>query len=268
MDSNQTGFSIERDIDSIPTISASKTRLFNVLEDNNASIAKVEEVIASDPAMASKVIKLANSPFYRHTKESVGIHDAILTIGFDMVKCITLSISVMETFGSNSKVTEELWRASYMTALSAIEFGRNRNEREWLFTGGLLHDLGRMVLISKAGEHYLPLVDKEGNWPDLEQEKEVFGQDHTIIGSNVATRWHFPREVITIIHNHHQPLDRLSAIVYLVNTALKRVENHQKYEAKDVPTYIQKLINEDINDLLSRIAANYSKNRDSIENLI
>ena len=220
--SGRTTISLSKDLDSLPTIGASKLRLLKVLEDSNATVREVEQVIASDPAMAAKVIKLANSSFYRHSRQSVGIHDAIAMIGFDMVKCITLSIAVMDAFGSTERAAVQLWRQAYAVALIAFEFGRTRNEKEWLFTGGLLHDLGRMVLLSMRPEAYLAMIGER--FPDAEQEAAVFGCDHTQIGAEVASRWHFPEQVVEIILNHHAPMTRLTAVV---NVASRRVWDNQ-----------------------------------------
>ncbi len=267
MKSGYTCISIEKDIESIPTISANKTRLFSVLEDQNASIKDIEYIIASDPAMAAKVIKLANSSFYRHSKQSVGIHDAILTIGFDMVKCITLSISVMETFGSAAKVAEKLWHHSYAVALIAFEFGRTRNEKEWLFTGGLLHDLGRMVLISKVPDTYIPMIKEDGSWPDLNEEEETFSMDHTRIGTTVAEKWHFPPEVIAIIKNHHVPNDRLSALTYVISNTVYQEEKGIPYEEHS-PAGLSKMIDADFEETRNRAIEIYSHIRESVANLV
>lgn len=216
MDSNATNFQLDKDLESIPTIATSKMRLFELLEEEEADVREVERIISSDPAMAAKVIRLANSSFYRHSAGAMGIHEAIMTIGFDMVKCISLSIAVLETFGSNTLVAKDLWYHSYAVALTGCSLGRNRIEQEWLFTGGLLHDLGRMVLLYKCPEIYVPLCSATA-WPSREREQEVFGTDHASLGRLVSSHWHFPDEVIEIIATHHEPAHRLSALVQIVD---------------------------------------------------
>jgi HD-like signal output (HDOD) protein len=71
---------IERQIECIPTLESSRMRLFNVLQGEGSSMENIEQVISSDPAMAAKVIKLANSSFYRHADRHVGIQQALRTL--------------------------------------------------------------------------------------------------------------------------------------------------------------------------------------------
>ncbi len=235
-------------------------RLFQVLEDGNASMSDVEQIIASDPAMAAKVIKLANSSFYRHSRQSVGIHDAISMIGFDMVKCITLSIAVMDAFGSAEKAAADLWRHAYAVALVAFEFGRTRNEKEWLFTGGLLHDLGRMVLLAKRAETYLPLM--ENGFPEPAREAEAFGLDHTQIGAEVARKWHFPEQVVDIILNHHAPKSRLTALVFV---AAQRAWQASPIEIDD---NLATLLEDDCAEFSARLEAVFERHQSSVALLV
>lgn len=258
--SGSTTISLSKDLDSLPTISASKLRLFQVLEDVNSTMRDVEQIIASDPAMAAKVIKLANSSFYRHSRQSVGIHDAITMIGFDMVKCITLSIAVMDAFGSNERAAIQLWRNAYAVALIAFEFGRTRNEKEWLFTGGLLHDLGRMVLLSMRTEAYLAMIGER--FPDMEQEMMAFGFDHAQIGSEVAGKWHFPEPVVDIIRNHHAPTTRLSAVV---NVAMRRVWEQTPLE---IAPELSDLLEDEVADFGARLEAVFERHKASVDLLM
>ncbi len=140
---------IEQHIESIPTLESSRMRLFNVLQEEESSIEGIEQVISSDPALVAKVIKLANSSFYRHADRHVGIQQALRTIGLDMVKCIALSMAVMETFGTQTPSMKQLWRHSYAVAYISGLLGNSKAEKECLFTGGLLHDIGRMILICR-----------------------------------------------------------------------------------------------------------------------
>ncbi|HQP32219.1 MAG TPA: HDOD domain-containing protein, partial [Deltaproteobacteria bacterium] len=217
---------LDKDWDDLPTLRSSKLRLFSILEDENADIRDVERIIESDPAMSAKMVRLANSAFYRHAKPSRTIHDAIVTIGFDMVRCIALSMSVMQTFNSKDTVAQSLWRHSSAVALTALGMGKTRDERGCLFSGGLLHDLGRVVLIWKEPTTYATLF--KHTWPDLEQERTVFETDHTRLGEEVAQRWHFPADVIDVIRHHHAPTSRPSAVVCLVDLIVHQEENgHQ-----------------------------------------
>ncbi len=258
---------IEQHIESIPTLESSRMKLFHVLQEEDSSLESIEQVVSSDPAMAAKVIKLANSSFYRHAEKHVGIQQALRTIGIDMVKCIALSMAVMETFGNETPSMKQLWRHSYAVAFISGLLGRSKTEKECLFTGGLLHDIGRMVLVCKAPDQYLPLCEFSGCWPDLTLEKDVFSMDHTIIGEIVAQRWHFPPEVISVIRNHHEPVNRTSALVYLTDQVTIQHERGLMSEDIEQEALIRSLLGDEYKDLVNTVRQRYRTNTSIFENL-
>ena len=267
MESISTSFCIEKNIETIPTLESSKMRLFNILQDENTNAPQVETVLSSDPAMAAKIIKLANSPFYRHSQQTLGMRQSLLTIGLDMVKCIVLSMAVMESFGRNGQHAVRLWRHSYATALMALSLCADTKEKDALFTGALLHDLGRMVFLFKAPEKYIALFDAEGNRPDIGLEQDVFQTDHTIIGEAVATRWHLPPEIISVIRHHHAPVDRVSALVFLINHIILQLDKGLPPDSSEHAHLLAKFFGKRYNDLVNTIMQRYKTNMVIIENM-
>jgi len=258
---------IEHQIENIPTLETSRMRLFNALQEESTTIETIERIVASDIAMAAKVIKLANSSFYRHTGKHVGIQQALITIGLDMVKCIALSMAVMDTFGNDSAIVRSLWKHSYAVGLVTGLLGSSKIEKECLFTGGLLHDLGRMVLLWKAPKEYIPLFEFEGYWPDLSLERDVFSLDHTLVGEMVAKRWHFPPEVARIIRYHHEPLDHLSAIVYLTDQVASQEERGGCSQEFEHDGLLREYLGEAYKELVNTIQHRYRTNTAIVENL-
>jgi putative nucleotidyltransferase with HDIG domain len=258
---------LERQMENIPTLEASKMRLLEVLQDEEADMERLEGVISTDPAMAAKIIKLANSPFYRHVSEPLGIHKSLLTIGIDMVKCITLSLTVIEALKIESRYARPLWAHSYATALIAISLCTDRKEKDILFTGGLLHDLGRMVFLFREPERYIPLIEFDGCWPDASLENDVFSLDHTILGEAVAKKWRFPEAVSEIIRNHHNPITRSSAIICLINDVICRSERGRQAEDSPSCRLMETYFGDMYKDLVNTILQRYKINNTIIENL-
>jgi putative nucleotidyltransferase with HDIG domain len=267
MDNTKHTFCLSRHMESIPTLEASRMRLFEVLQDEETDLERLEGVISADPAMTSKIIKLANSPFYRHAKGAIGIHQSLLTIGMDMVKCITLSMAVISSLKTESKYARPLWAHSYATALIALSLSRDRTEKDHLFTGALLHDLGRMVFLFKSPETYVPLIEFEGNWPDEDLERQVFSTDHTALGEAVARLWNFPEAVVEIIRNHHRPVNRTSAMVYLINHVICRHELGMEGSDSRCEDLLSSYLGEMYKDLVNTILQRYKINHVIIENL-
>jgi len=260
-------FHIERNIESIPTLESSKMRLFHILQNENTNVEQVERVISTDPAMAAKIIRLANSPFYRHCQQPLGMHQSLLTIGLDMVKCIVLSMAVMESFNSSSKRAVHLWKHSYAVALMVLSMGMDKQDKETLFTAALLHDLGRMVFLYKVPGAYIPLFDFEGNRPDISLEQDVFQTDHTVIGGTVAEKWHFPGEIVEVIRNHHSPNNKASALIFLINRVISDLEKDRLCEIDQYSRMLNCFLGKNYKDLVNTIIHRYKANTVIIENL-
>jgi putative nucleotidyltransferase with HDIG domain len=184
-----------------------------------------------------------------------------------MVKIIALSMAVMETFGNQTPSMKKLWAHSYAVAFISGILGDSKVEKECLFTGGLLHDLGRMVLICKTPEHYLPLCEFSGCWPDEALERDVFAMDHTQIGEMIARRWHFPPEVIGLIRHHHKPASHASALVHLTDQVVMQYEKGLISEDFEQDALIRGYLGDEYKDLVNTIRQRYRTNTSVFENL-
>ncbi|MGC9323991.1 MAG: HDOD domain-containing protein [Desulfomonilia bacterium] len=258
---------VEQHIDSIPTLESSRMRLFRAIQDNGANLEHIEHIISCDPAIAAKVMKLANSSFYRHASGHVGMQQALLTIGLEMVKCIALSMAVIETFESDTDLFKTLWRHSHAVALTASSLGKTKGEREWLFTGGLLHDLGRMVFLCKMPKDYIPLYECEHSWPDIGLEQEVFLTDHARVGGILSRKWHFPPEIVDIIAYHHMPKDRTSALVCLTDLVITCLERGLSPDIQGHAAMLSRFLTSEYKDLVNAIGQRYNTNISIVENL-
>ncbi len=267
MEKTSCQFCVQMNVDSIPALKASKIRLLEALQHEDADIDCLSDAISTDPAMTAKIIRLANSPFYRHARQHFGLHQSLLTIGMDMVKCIALSMAVMDSLGCEIKYARSLWSHSYATALIALSLSSDHVEKDRLFTGALLHDLGRMVFLSKAPEAYSSLFEFEGYWPDMSLENDVFAIDHTVLGETVARAWHFPEETIEVIRNHHKPASRTSALVYLINHVINQYEKGDQSATSPGNRLIHSYLGDMYKDLVNLIIQRYKINAVIIENL-
>jgi putative nucleotidyltransferase with HDIG domain len=260
-------FCVERRIDTIPALDVTRMRLFEVFEDEDANVDGVERVIGTDPAVTAKVIKLANSPFYRHSQQHLSLRQSLMTIGLDMVKCITLSMEVMNALRSETQYARSLWAHSYSVALTALPLGANKPEKDRLFTGSLLHDLGRMIFLHLTPEMYTALFGPNGERPGEELEQQAFSIGHTALGEMVGRRWNFPEEIVEIIRGHHRPVSRDSALVYLVNSVVCRCERGAPESDPLDDGAVRPFLGDAYKDLVSSIAQRYKTSAAMIKGL-
>jgi putative nucleotidyltransferase with HDIG domain len=267
VENTDSQFCIEKRFDAIPTLDTTRARLFEALQEEDADIERIERIVSTDPAMTAKIIKLANSPFYRHAQQHLGMHQSLLTIGLDIVKCIALSMTVIDTLRCETKYARDLWSHSYAVALTALSLSRDKSEKDRLFTGALLHDLGRIIFLFIAPEVYTALIDSGGCRPGEELEQETFSISHTVLGEMVARKWNFPDEIVEIIRHHHRPVSRDSALVYLINQVICRHEMGIPEVDPSCLGIARTFLGDSYKDLVNTIAYRYKTNTVIIESL-
>ncbi len=202
------------DLPSVPTVAAAVIAL---VEDPNASGDDLRAVIERDPALAARILKVANSSMFGFSRRIETLRHAIALLGFRTVKNLVLGASMKETFKRFGLTERLLWEHATRTGAVAARLTDHPGidiEREEAFTAGLLHDLGKIALDNAAPDDYSKVVARAYNdgVSFVEAEREIFGFDHTELGALVAEKWKLPPRLETVIRLHHSPeaLDGLS----------------------------------------------------------
>ncbi|VAX14918.1 hypothetical protein MNBD_NITROSPINAE01-568 [hydrothermal vent metagenome] len=172
--------------------------------------------ISMDPLLTAKLLRLVNSAFYGPNRAISSLNRAVIMLGFNTVKNMALSIAVVSSIGIKDDfkwfTNEEFWQHNLGCAIAARMMGTTMGasplEVEEFFIAGLLHDMGRAVLIQKFQEKCETIYDPDYK-PDttrIDLENEHFGISHSELGGVVARHWKFPESLIMAIGNHHAPL--------------------------------------------------------------
>jgi len=188
-------------------------------------------LISSDPTLTIHILKIANAGLFNYARRISSIEKALVVLGFEQVRDIALVISTTSLFKLHPypKQVQGIWRHSLVTALSLKVLAENFNSenKELLYFGGLLHDIGKTVLLSKLGEEYYLLLEKEEQ--DVvricDLENQYLGVNHAIIGAELATQWNLPSNLVSMIGGHHGDLNKdsrdeqafLNQLLYLGN---------------------------------------------------
>lgn len=189
-------------------------KLFQVMQDENACAADLEEIIQHDEVMASKILQLANSAYYGAHGNITTLSRAIMTMGFHETASISLCYLLTNRFyqrgGPGAAYREEMWKHSHVTARMAGEIVQTRPwmKKEEAYVLGLLHNLGLLVMLVTFYEHFRNILEitREKNITFREAETE-YGLTHTQIGKWVATRWKLPEIYRIVMTFHHDPWD-------------------------------------------------------------
>lgn len=190
------------------------------LDDNNdLSFSRLEKMVQSDQVLVARMLKLANSPFYNRGNKVTNMRQIITLLGFRTVRsmvAMAMADSIFAT-GNYKKFRDEVWSHSIGTGILGQyicdDFGY-KQERDSALVGGLLLDLGKIVLNTIDRKLYIELLTEylssDSNIRDL--EIRFFGIDHVEMGIAAAKQWNLPAIVIESISERHTPIDDQSEL--------------------------------------------------------
>ncbi len=175
-----------------------------------ASVLEIADVIALDPGLTARLLRLANSPFYNFSAHVETVSRAVRLIGTNELYNLALATAAVAAF---QRVPRDLmdmdkfWEHSVLTGLIARGLGKRSGFRqgERLFAAGLLHNLGLLVMLEQQPEvcaDYLKRAEG-GIRPDLQQE--LFGFPLSDLGHALMTIWRLPPTLSEIVKHQHQP---------------------------------------------------------------
>ena len=220
---------------SLPALPVVVSEMMEIIRDPNSSARKMAEAIGRDVGLSAKIMKLVNSAFFGYPSQIDTLFRAVVVLGTNQLSTLATGIK-MVTFFENIP-TELVDMKSFLDhsitcgILSRmIGFYKSIQNTERLFLGGLLHDIGRLVLYS----HFpvgakAALVEAECNQGLLyKAEGAIFGCDHAEVGSLLMKRWKLPVSLEVAVRYHHEPQrcnDPLEAsIVHLADVITNAVE--------------------------------------------
>ncbi len=235
-------------INSLPTLPAVATRLLHLTMRNDTQADEVVRLIESDPALASKIITIAN----RASRVTTSLKKAVVLLGFDVVRNAVLSIKVFESFnvksvqrasvpsadasvaakpaGGNLATNKKdgqagqsesiyfdragFWKHSLAVACASemlVRYIDPKADPDEAFICGLLHDIGKIALDTCLPKSFLRVVQlTEKSVGNISDVEEyLLGVDHSVVGKRLAQKWHLPDAIVESIWLHHYGVEML-----------------------------------------------------------
>lgn len=195
------------DLPSVPSVVA---EVAGLVEDPDASVDDLRKVVENDPALAARILKLANSAIFGFSRRIETLHHAIAMVGFRSVKTMVMAASMKGVFKRFGLTERLLWEHSTMAGAVASQLAGYKEidcDREEAFTVGLLHDLGKIALNNTLEKEYMEVVARVYNEgiPFVVAERDAFGFDHAEVGALVASKWKLSPRLESAIRHHHSP---------------------------------------------------------------
>jgi putative nucleotidyltransferase with HDIG domain len=218
-------------IDNLPSLPSIVTKLIKVVNSPDSSAEDAASLIEKDPALTTKMLRLANSAFYGIPRSISSVSSAVVILGFNTIRSLVLSASVMKMFSNNKQQAidkEKFWQHSIVCALAAKIIVRHfinvrMMDPESAFCAGILHDIGKLIFNEFAGEDYKTTCEYaiKNKVPLLDAERAVLGIDHAQIGRILADKWALPLDLEYSLVFHHAPFgaDKLTDLVSTVHIA-------------------------------------------------
>jgi HD-like signal output (HDOD) protein len=207
----------------LPVLPTLAMEVVDMVENPRTSASQLGKVISTDQALTGKVLKIANSPFYGFPKKISTVDFAIIVLGFDALKEIVISISLISSLQKRSDAyfdSKQFWDHAITTGVIARRLGRDTKYRVSgeVFVGGLLHDMGISVMHRNFPNEFKRIVDitRETELSFIEAEESVLGVTHAEIGGWLAERWNLPESLCEAVAAHHHP-ERASKNMDLVS---------------------------------------------------
>lgn len=192
----------------VPPLPVAHARALRLLHQTDPSVAELREIIELDPKLTATVLRMANSAVSAPVHRVETAKAAIVRIGTDAARRITIAAAVDSSFPQLWKSglnVDEMWRHLVSCAMFAERYvGGHEGGHGEAFTAGLLHDIGRLALATQDPERYAVVVAMARNGTEtIAAERKVFGLGHVEWGGAVGREWQFPNDVLDAIVDHH-----------------------------------------------------------------
>jgi len=194
----------------LPPLPAVAMRVATLTQDFNSSARAIADAIGCDPALGARVLRAANSPLYYLERDVTTLTMAVNALGNENIHQLVVASAVVDAFqrrGLSSAIEASLWEHSIAVGLAAREIMSLLGLRgtEQGFICGLLHDIGKLLLLRHDAEKYRRLFIDPSESDFLASERATFGFTHAQVGALAARRWQLPDTISQAIYHHHQP---------------------------------------------------------------
>lgn len=203
-------------------------RVRRLIDDPGTPVAAIAEVVAADPAMTARLLRIANSAWFGHVAGVQTVEEAVRLLGNDEVHDLALAVSAV---GSLQRLATPLvdiagfWRLSVHCAVLTRRLAARRGPKlaASLFVPGLLHAIGHLVLCHRVPElmEQARVLSANGSRSLAAVERELFGCDYADVGAELLQRWQLPEAICECVRSHVRPDTARTAVleVALVHVA-------------------------------------------------
>ena len=218
---------ILKQIEFLPVFNQTAQKALKLLLQYDTNNKDIAEVIKYDPGLTANVLKLANSAYFAHSKEINDLLGAVNYLGRDKMFTILTVSTASKYFNDKIEGYElyqgELWQHSISTGVIAehLSYLEPEVNKSSLFTAGILHDIGKVVLSTWVKDLWRDIVYivENNNIEFAEAEKRILGYTHALVGGAILQRWGFPDMIVQAARKHHDLKMSTNPVVRIIRLA-------------------------------------------------
>lgn len=223
----------------VPSMPGVVVQAINIIDDPNANINRLGEIISTDIAITTQILKLVNSAYYGFPTQITTINKAMTLLGFNKVKSLILGVAIKPMMLSEE--AKALWNHSLKCAVGAKRLAGDIGYRdpEEAFIIGLLHDIGKLVLQLQNKQAYREVQKLVNIGADIiDTERTFFGFAHTDAGKVLVDKWNLPLIISMTVEHHHSPLGSED----IMSSGLVYVSDRLTQERLKYPVFKQEIV--------------------------
>lgn len=217
---------IVKSVSSIATLPEVTNRIIATVEDPKSSASQLNRIVAHDPALVTRILKVVNSAFYGLSGQIGSIERAIVMLGLNAVKNIAVAASLGQLFRGaklgKQFTAKDIWTHSLAVGVTARDLALRMKLpiADEAFLAGMIHDVGILISLQTAPELLRQVCETATSDPTsnfCQLETNLIGNDHQALGMALAEHWRFPRPCQLVVGYHHRPTELDDPSRMLVN---------------------------------------------------
>jgi len=208
------------DPDSIPPFPAIALKALNLMSGTDTSLLELCNLIRSDLAFSTAILRIANSPLVAFSKNITSVLQASMLLGFQRLRSVVITVGLKAYLKDlRTPLIQSCWRHSVACAITAERSAAwSFLDKDFAYTAGILHDIGRVALATVMPGSYARVIERGADQSQdlLQSERELCGIDHCQAGRSLVAVWNLPEAFLGVTACHHDPGAHLPGTASLV----------------------------------------------------
>jgi HD-like signal output (HDOD) protein len=198
----------------LPSLPEIYLEIADAIQSPNSTIERIADIASRDPAIAAKLLQLANSAFLGFNHKVYSLTEAVQLLGVSVIQSVAMAVPIFSAFARNQCPNfpiDQIWEHSLQTGILAQRISNHQiddyYQSEQAFCAGLLHDVGKIILAESLPMEYGAVLQEAaaGRRPLLDVEQKYFRATHAEAGAYLLAIWGLPVPLVEAVAYHHYP---------------------------------------------------------------